>query len=570
MNPTASKTGGRTSRVPLLMVAGVGACVFGAALVFAGLARMGERPARLTWREPEIRSALMTFAYKVYGNPKVDFGRHYLSKLVFKNEGEHPVTDFEISYKIEGYIPWTEPEVVHAIPPGFTLVRLYYPKLPATVTKIRNATNTTLQVRFRWKEEGRQREESFSRDIVLRGVNELAYCDLPQNEVQSWFDAGNAFSFTAAMVTPNDPVVDLYTSQITKLSGGTTAGFAGGGREVVRLCRAVYDYMLRTGLRYTSDSGVPANYDNISTLVQTVRLPRDVIINNQGLCIELSILWSSILEHLGVDSVMVSIPGHTFVIAYSSRQGMPLQQGLPIECTAITPRAVHRQETVSFDEAVQLAAKELQAAEQDGRIILVPVKELQAMGFTPPELPEIDVTKVAEMLEKRLHHDVPDVNPMPPIPGPAPVPAPAPAGVTTWRHPQGYVTVSFPADFVSLLPPGNNLGFMLLSMGNPATTVACDVMQVSGTQDPVQALNYISSVFAPMGARLEVTGTASRPDGTVMFSGMTISATTMTRWTCVARAVPGAVVLVSAGTNPNVWETQSATVQAILSSVHFL
>ena len=159
------------------------------------------------------------------------------------------------------------------------------------------------------------------------------------------------------MVTPNDPVVNLYTSEITRLAGGTVAGIGGGAREIGRHCRTIHEYMQATELRYTGDSGVPANFDNIATLVQTVRLPRDVIVNNQGLCVELALLWSSILEHLGVDAALVFRPGHAYVIAYSIKQGLPVGQGLPIECTAITPRAVDRDKPVPFDDAVKMAAE---------------------------------------------------------------------------------------------------------------------------------------------------------------------------------------------------------------------
>lgn len=269
----------RNPRKKLLIIGGAVGLIAGGLLLTAGLARVGERPAKLTWRDPESRFALMTFGYKVYGNPKVQFGRHYLSKLVFKNAGEHPITDFSISYKLDDYIAWTDPEELHEIPPGFNLVALYYPKLPAQVTKIRNATNATFRIKVLWKEEGRQHEESFARDIVLRGVNEISYCDLPESELRtpntvlSWLDCFNASEFAVAMVTPNDPVVNLYTSEITRLAGGTIAGTGeGGAREIGRLCRITYEYMKATELRYTGDSGVPANFDNIGASVQTVRL----------------------------------------------------------------------------------------------------------------------------------------------------------------------------------------------------------------------------------------------------------------------------------------------------------
>ncbi len=451
----------------ILTLLGVICGALGLLLTLAGLAGWGERPARLTWTAPDVKSALMTAGYKVYGNRQIEEGRHYLSKIVFKNEGEHPVTGFAISYKIDDYVEWTEPNTRKEIPPGFSFVELYYPRLPASVSKLRNAANTTLRTRIRWQEDGREREETMARDVVLRAVNEIAYCDVPQGEAVLFTDYFSASAFTMTMVTPNDPVVTLYTSEITRLAGGTTAGIAGGPDEVKRICAIIYDYMCRTGLRYVGDSGVPATFDNIATMVQTVRLPRDVIINNQGLCIELSLLWCSILEHVGVRSAMILVPGHAFVVAYSPDQGMPLAAGLPIECTAITPRAVGKDAPVSFADAVQMAAQEVQHWSKDGRIIPLEVQKIQAYGFTPPELAETDTARLAETLAARLGQGAPALPAAAPggaqLPAPlgddtqapaplepadqavGPVPAPGPApdgGGQAYRDPEGRYTLT--------------------------------------------------------------------------------------------------------------------------------
>jgi hypothetical protein len=59
-----------------LFVGGGIALVIGLGLLVAGLFKVGERPAKLTWRDPELKSALLTFGYKAYALPKVQFGRH--------------------------------------------------------------------------------------------------------------------------------------------------------------------------------------------------------------------------------------------------------------------------------------------------------------------------------------------------------------------------------------------------------------------------------------------------------------------------------------------------------------
>src|ERR1041385_5832605 len=75
-----------------------------------GMAQRGA--AKLTWQKPEVKRSVHTFAYKVYADPRLSDGRFFLSKLVFKNEGNKPVRDFSISYQIPHYISQTTPEAL--------------------------------------------------------------------------------------------------------------------------------------------------------------------------------------------------------------------------------------------------------------------------------------------------------------------------------------------------------------------------------------------------------------------------------------------------------------------------
>ena len=67
----------------ILVILGSLVLLAGLLLLTAGAAHLGQAPAKLTWTQPEFRSSLMTFAYKVYGNPKVENGRHFLSNITF-------------------------------------------------------------------------------------------------------------------------------------------------------------------------------------------------------------------------------------------------------------------------------------------------------------------------------------------------------------------------------------------------------------------------------------------------------------------------------------------------------
>ncbi len=572
----------------LLIAAGAVVLLTGLGLLGAGLAHMGEKPAKLSWSTPEFRSALMTFAYKVYGNPKMENGRHYLSKITFKNSGERPLTDFSISYKLEDYIPWTDPDVMPVVPAGFSFAKLYYPRLPASVTQLHSSTTCALQVKVQWKENGQSRTQTFRHDVLLRPVNELTYCDLPAGEVESWFDAFDTSDFAVAMVTPSDPVVAAYAAQISKRAGGTVAGVAGGSKEIYRLCSVAYDYMCRTGLRYTGDSGVPANYDDVKTYAQAVRLPRDVILNDNGLCVELAILWASVLKHLDVEAALVMVPGHCYVIAYSPSMGLPLDQGIPIECTSITPQAVGKKEFVSFDDSVKMAVDETKQHLEDGRFLVLPVAEYQQMGFTPPELPDVDVTRITETLEKRLAAPAPtqpqtfataqagppnnagdgESPDQPPPPEQTLPPQQRGKGTINWTHPRGYLSIDFPPDFISIKPQRNPGNVLLLVAGNPKTSLECDVMQVFGTKDPAVAWRYIVTAAGKVGIHVNLQDTKAN-NSMMFYSGTTNNHGSLNQWVCAGKVVPDGVLFVSVGANQLAWKSQNSNVMNLLGNVHF-
>ena len=354
---------------------------------------------KLAWDDPIVRKSLMTFAYKVYGDPAAQNGRYFLSKIVFHNDGIGPVHDLSISYQIPDYISWTTPQTYSEIPAGQTVVQCYYPQLPSKVTQLSNDTNATLETKIRWADKsGATKEQILRSNVMLRGVNEIEYTDLPASEVLTWYDVFATSPFAAAMVTPNDPVVKEFVAEVTKRTGGSMAGVAGGGREVARMMKGVYDYMCETGMRYTSDSGVPAKIGDVQTLVQTVRMPRDVIITNEGLCIELALLWASVMEHLGCQTTVVFRPSHAFTLV---RYGDGANDYIPIECTAITPMAVGAEKPVSFDDAVKMADEDLQKQRYK---IFVNVQEYQKQGFLPPELPNIEIDKIKGILAQRSDH----------------------------------------------------------------------------------------------------------------------------------------------------------------------
>jgi hypothetical protein len=514
---------------------------------------------KLVWEPPIVRKSLMTFAYKVYANPAVQNGRYFLSKIVFKNDGTAPVRNFSISYQIPDYVPWTTPETHDEIPPGETVVQLFYPQLPGKVTQLTNDTTATLETKIRWADqEGQMKEEVLRSNFTLRGVNEIEYTDMPANEVLTWYDMFATSQFAIAMVTPNDPVVKEFAAEITKRTGGTMAGIAGGPEEIAKLMKATYDYMCETGMRYTSDQGVPETLGDVHTMVQTVRLPRDVIMSNEGLCVELAILWASVMENLGCQATVVFRPGHAFTVV-SVGQGP--NDYIPIECTAITPFAVGSKTPVPFEEAVKMAQQDIR---QQRYQIWLNVQQYQKDGFRAPELPPVEIDKIKNILAARSSHTAAGYAS---AQGPA---APAGAvrpGYYRWQGANGLVSIDVPQNWTRM--ENTPVPGMIFAAQDLQSTTAVNVFYYPNTENPATAMEAARrGVARYVGGHVHIKSQQQKGNS-IYYTGTTSSRTGTTEWVGVFAPTQQGVIGFFTGSARGTFQRNQPIIQDIIQSAHF-
>jgi hypothetical protein len=524
------------------------------------------KPGALSWDPSTIRRSIMSVGYKVYANQHVADGRYFLSKVVLKNTGGRPIRDLTISYQVPDYIPWTTPEVSSELPPGTSIVATYYPKFPERIAHLSNQTTATLEIKLQWKEDGGEaREQVLRDDFTIFGVNEIQYSDLPADDILTWYDQWNLAQFLVCMVTPNDPVVKAYAAAITKRTGGTLAGATQDPEQVAELMKATYDYMRETGMRYASAEGVPVTIGDIRTTVQTVRLPRDVILSNNGLCIELAILWASIMDHLGCQAYIVLRPGHAFTIVQAG------DKTFPIECTAITPKAVGEKTDVPFEKAVQMAWEDL--AKQKYKIYYS-VQQYRSEGYSSPELPDVDVEKIEatfagreregqarnniaqdRALEQQENEGGQEAQNQPPQPG-----------MTTYQDKNGVVSFSYPQSWQVIQPPtGLDITFRVY---DPTTLMGMDVLEVPNASTAREALRVVARAFAHSGARLGVDDSKSEGSLTVVL-GHTSSQRGSNQWFAILHPVSGGVVGVAAGSPSANFQANRQTLLRLLDTVRF-
>ena len=560
----------RNRRFLAFLACGTILFVCGAALL-ATWVLTAAKPGQLSWDPPTIRKSVMSFGYKVYANPQVGEGRYFLSKLVLKNSGGRPIRDLTVSYQVPDYIPWTTPEVSGVLPAGTSSVAVYYPKFPERIAHLANQTTASLEIKLQWRDDTGPREQVLRDDFTIYGVNEVQYSDLPADDMLTWYDQWNLAQFIVCMVTPNDPIVKEYAAAITKRLGGTLAGATQDPEQVAELMKATYNYMRETGMRYASAEGVPVSIGDIKTLVQTVRLPRDVITSNNGLCIELAILWASILDQLGCQTYIVMRPGHAFTIVQAG------DKYFPVECTAITPKAVGANADVPFEKAVEMATEDLQKQQYK---IVYSVQQYRGQGYASPELPDVDTDKVKAMLASREQPEATkyvaqneNQNQGPSQEGGdaaqgqnPPAQAQSQQGMSHFEHSAGLVSFSYPDSWKVLQPP-TSLG-ITFRVYDPSTSMGMDVVEVPNANSANDALKAVGRAFARVGSRLRVDDSRRQGDLTVVL-GHTVGSSGDNEWFGVFRPVRGGVIGVAAGSPASNFQSNRQVLLQLLDTVHF-
>lgn len=134
----------------------------------------------------------------------------------------------------------------------------------------------------------------------------------------------------AAWVTPKDPSVEqILTIAKEKIYGRSLQGYIRKSKEEVKEeIRAIFNAVRDIGVSYVSST---VNFGQIG-FTQRVRLPRESIEQRMANCIDGTVLLASLFENIGLEPLIIFVPGHAFV---GVRLAPGSQETLFIETTLI-------------------------------------------------------------------------------------------------------------------------------------------------------------------------------------------------------------------------------------------
>ena len=253
---------------------------------------------------------VMPALYKVYANEDALEGKYSLFKMVITNNSSVPAKNVEVTYKMSGFLDWTTAKKIPLIQPGQTVVVNAYPKFEDKIVEKTTTSKETVNTVVKGSNVSAI-ENDFS--IPVKGRNEFMYTFLPSDEIRTPDEYFDNMQTVACYVTPEDPIIKYFTQQIQeKVLKGETASVTNSEKESVRFLQGIYYATLVSHMVYSGTTGVPVSLSDVNSIVQSIRLPREVISGKTGLCIELSILYASIMMSAGMDPIIYMIPGHAY------------------------------------------------------------------------------------------------------------------------------------------------------------------------------------------------------------------------------------------------------------------
>jgi hypothetical protein len=181
--------------------------------------------------------------------------------------------------------------------------------------------------------------------------------------------------FIAAWVTPHDPRVEDILSRAKEfMPGRRLPGYepwkntAGQVHSTYEQARAIYRALQQHGMSYVKSSTTFGQHLDVS---ERVRFPRESLNRVSANCIDGVVMYASLFENLGMDPVVVLVPGHAYV---GVRETQKSDNYLYIE-TSITGRA-------TFENAVLSASRGI-GKHRPEKIIRIPIAKARLDGIYP-------------------------------------------------------------------------------------------------------------------------------------------------------------------------------------------
>ena len=222
------------------------------------------------------------------------YDTHPLGKVMLSNTTGQPITDITVSFQIKEFM--TDPKDCPApseLPPGESVsVDLFGLFLP-TILETTEKTKAQARVDVQYTLGGQVQHQSLVETIPILDRN-----------ATTWADNRRA----AAFVTTKDPAVLTFSKNVDSMVEGIIKGAV---NPNLLTAIAFFEAVQLYGLKYSQDP-IPTFTAN-KQVADYIQFPRQTLQYKGGKCSDFSVLYSALLESVGIETAFITIPGHIFI-----------------------------------------------------------------------------------------------------------------------------------------------------------------------------------------------------------------------------------------------------------------
>ncbi len=224
------------------------------------------------------------------------YAKNSFGKITIENSDKNPIEDVGVSFFQPGFMDSpTKAAGFEKLNPGETKTVDLYAIFNQEVFKTEGVTPLTGEVVVTYFSKGKAAEQRQS----------VTY-DLHDKTALTWDDDRKV----AAFITPADSALRNYTSFIRQVCKSAVIPSYS---ETIQTAAQIFHALGEIGILYQPDPTAPfTSVKDGSLTVDSISLPRDTLSRITGDCDDLTVLYCSLLETVGIETAFITVPGHIF------------------------------------------------------------------------------------------------------------------------------------------------------------------------------------------------------------------------------------------------------------------
>ena len=240
--------------------------------------------------EVEIENIFPVF-YRYYDN-------HGIGNAVLRNGERFPIKNVEVDLFVEQFMDSPKPcAAPDELMPGEAGTVGLNALFLDSVLELEEGTKVAAEITVRYTLNGVKRERVAVETMRLNHRNAM-----------TWDDDRKA----AAFVSAKDPEILKFS----KLTAGIVRAYGPAAvNQNLRMGMGLFEALAEYGLSYVIDPNTPSYVEasQDTGVLDFLQFPKQTLAYRGGDCDDLSILYSALLESIGIETAFITVPGHIFM-----------------------------------------------------------------------------------------------------------------------------------------------------------------------------------------------------------------------------------------------------------------